>query len=112
MKKNWQLLYQYTFGRHFTVAIDHKPKNRNKNCLCFPQFVKSFVLNGWPVEKRDLPDQAKPYWDYRDELTVEDDILLKGNHIVIPQSKQRFMLHKLHTSHQGIEKTKRLGEKH
>ncbi len=70
--------------------------------------VKSFVLNGWPEDKRELPDQAKPYWDYRDELTIEDDILLKGNRIVIPQSKQRFMLHKLHASHQGIEKTKRL----
>lgn len=53
--------------------------------------VKSFVLNGWPEEKRDLPDQAKLYWDYCDELTVEDNILLKGNHIIIPQSKQRSM---------------------
>ncbi|KAL1262289.1 hypothetical protein QQF64_007554 [Cirrhinus molitorella] len=85
--------------------LEMKTETRNDSVL---PMVKRFVLNGWPEDKRELPDQAKPYWDYRDELTVEDDILLKGNRITIPQSKQRFMLHKLHASHQGIEKTKRL----
>lgn len=76
--------------------LEIKTETRNDSIL---PIVKSFVLNGWP-------DQAKLYWDYCDELTVEDDVHLKGNRIVIPQSKQRFMLHKVNTSHQGIEKTK------
>lgn len=52
-------------------APEIKTETRNDSLL---PIVKHFVLNGWPEDKGDFPDQAKPCWDYCDELTVEDDI--------------------------------------
>ena len=48
------------------------------------------------------------YWDYNSEMTVEDGLIFKGNKLVIPNTLRRMMLKKVHSSHQGIEKTKRL----
>ena len=42
------------------------------------------VLKGWP-DKRDVcPEMLKPYWTYRDELSVLDGLVLKGTRIIIP----------------------------
>ena len=42
----------------------------------------------------------------RDELAVEDGLVLKGPRVVIPQSLTAFALSKLHEGHQGVEKSK------
>ena len=68
--------------------------------------VKEIVYSGWPTTCKELPTLLKPYWSYRDELTVEDGILLKGPRIIIPQPLQGQILEKLHAGHQGAEKTK------
>ena len=43
---------------------------------------------------------------FRDELSVEDGILLKGTRVIIPESMQSFILDRLHYGHLGIEKTR------
>ncbi len=43
----------------------------------------------------------------RDDLTVTDDLVLKGTQIVIPKALRKDVLYELHSSHQGIEHTKR-----
>ena len=61
-----------------------------------------------PTTKYELYINIRPYWPYRDELGVIDDIILKGRCIVIPDSLKQQVLTQLHTSHMGIEKTKLL----
>ena len=56
--------------------------------------------------KDKLHVELKPYWLYRDELAVIDGIILKGRHIVIPQSLRQQILEQLHINHMGIEKNK------
>ncbi len=34
--------------------------------------LKKVILNEWPNDKSKLDPQVKPFWDYRDELLVED----------------------------------------
>ena len=48
------------------------------------------------------------YWDYNSEMTVEDGLIFKGNKLVIPNTLRRMIPKKVHSSHQGIEKMKRL----
>jgi transposase InsO family protein len=43
---------------------------------------------------------------YRDEITIENGILMKGKRILIPTTLQVEILGKLHAAHQGEEKTK------
>ena len=68
--------------------------------------LKEVVYTGWPATIKQLPSVVRPYWTFRDEIAIEDSLLLKGHRIIIPQSLQSEILVKLHTSHQGTEKTK------
>ena len=68
--------------------------------------LKEVVYNGWPSTVKELPSLLQPYWNYREELSIEDSLIFKSNRIVIPQSLQGDILSKLHAGHQGTEKTK------
>ena len=46
------------------------------------------------------------YWNYREELTVANGVILKCVRIVIPKSLQPEVLNQVHYAHQGAEKCK------
>ena len=62
---------------------------------------------GWPADKTDVVEGAKPYWNYRDEILCQDGILLKGTRVIIPATMRPEMLRIIHSSHLGIDKCKR-----
>lgn len=68
------------------------------------QSVIKNIDNGW--EQGPFP---KPYYHFRDELTVIDGVILKNNHIVVPSVLRQDMLNKIHEGHMGIEKCRRRG---
>ena len=68
--------------------------------------LKETTFTGWPDDIKNVPMLCKPYWTYREEITIDDGILMKGSRIIIPKSMQPEILTKLHTSHLGTEKTK------
>ena len=72
------------------------------------QQLKKSIIAGLPNTKDKLPANIRPYWPYRDKLVVIDGVIIKGRHIVIPNSLRQQLLTQLHTSHMGIEKTKLL----
>ena len=69
------------------------------------QLMETIVV-GWPEKRRDVPRQIQPYWPFRDELAVEDGLVLKGPRVIIPRSLTPTILSKLHVGHQGVEKSK------
>ena len=73
-----------------------------------PQYLKGFIIEGWPSTKDELHADLKPYCLYRDKLAVIDGIILKGRHIVIPNSLRQQILEQLHTNDMDIVKTKLL----
>ena len=66
--------------------------------------VYRVTLNGWPNRIQDVPCLARHFWSLRDELMIEDGVLMKGNRICIPPELHDRTLYDLHDSHQGIEK--------
>ena len=70
--------------------------------------LKDVIFTGWPKTIKELPNDLRPYWPYRDELAVESGIIFKGKQIVIPDTQRSEILMQLHQSHQGIEKTRAL----
>ncbi len=64
------------------------------------------VCHGWPDKAHDLPKALRPYWSFKDFISVEDGVLMKGPRVIIPKCLQGEILAKLHESHQGIEKTR------
>ena len=75
---------------------------------CHLQKLKNIITAGWPDSKDDINAELKLYWSYIEELAVIDGIILKGRHIIIPNSLRQQVLNQLHTKHMGIEKTKLL----
>ena len=71
------------------------------------QTLACFIQNGWPRRTGSVPAEVKPFWGFRDELTMEDNIIMRGNRAVIPASLRSDYLKALHKGHPGIESTKR-----
>lgn len=67
------------------------------------QSLKRVIIAGWPDVKEALPPQLMPYHSYRDELAVQDGLIFKGEHVIIPTSMRKTMKEKIHSSHLGIE---------
>ena len=44
-----------------------------------------------------------PYWNFRDELTIESGILMKNSKVLIPETLKQKYLKQIHQGHQGIE---------
>ena len=65
------------------------------------QQLTSVIKQGWPESKEQLPKQLIPYFDVRDTLTIQDGIVLKGEHLVIPPSMRHDIKQRLHASHLG-----------
>ena len=66
----------------------------------------SMIMKGWPDKRYQVPSQIRKYWAYRDEMSIEDGLVMKGNCVMVPQSIQAEILQTLHSAHQGIEKTR------
>ena len=55
---------------------------------------------------RFLSPSVKPYWSARHHLTVDRDIVLKGERIVVPKALRAQVLADLHAAHQGFVRSK------
>nr|XP_037268801.1 uncharacterized protein K02A2.6-like [Rhipicephalus microplus] len=71
----------------------------------FLQTVKSFVLGSWPPQK-SIPEEAKPFYSVREELSVVDDLLLRAERLVVPSSLTAQFIADAHEAHSGITRTK------
>ena len=56
-----------------------------------------------PADKKLVPSHALPYFSIRDELTIESDLVLKSERVVIPFSLRSSVKAKLHPAHMGAE---------
>ena len=61
---------------------------------------------GWPDNRAHCPAHLMPVWKFRDELNVEDGLVLKGQRIILPKSLHASALEQIHYAHQGAEKCK------
>ena len=69
------------------------------------QTLLQFIMKGFPVTKDECHDAIKPYFNCREELTVVDGLVLKGQCIVIPSKLRQSCLARLHIAHMGVNKT-------
>ena len=68
--------------------------------------LKHTIMQGWPCSIKQVPPVLQPYLTFREELTVEDGLILKGARIVIPNKKHEAILKLIHEGHLGLNKCK------
>ena len=66
--------------------------------------LREFISTGWPELRSECPSHLHGYWNFRDQLGMENGIIIKGTQIVIPRVLRPAALEKLHYAHQGMEK--------
>ena len=67
------------------------------------------IIHGWPENKAFIQESLRPYWNYRDELSVQNGMIYKGTQVLVPQSMYREMLSKIHANHFGTKSNIRHG---
>ncbi len=66
------------------------------------QQILEYTEKGWPPE-REVPAFVKPYYSISSEISICDNILLRGSRIIVPISLRQPILDQLHSGHQGIQ---------
>ncbi len=57
------------------------------------------VAVGWPDSSKKLPHDLRQFYAIRDELTVDNGLLFRGQRFVIPHSLQHYYIRQLHQGH-------------
>ena len=74
--------------------------------------VYQLTQQGWPHQRRHVPRLARRYWDFRDELSTDDGMLLKGPRLIIPGELQEEYLSRLHKGHLSASKVQENAKQH
>ena len=80
------------------VITSSQLQNHRKEDSTYQLLIET-ILRGFPTTKNDLLNDIKSFWEVQERLSVSDNILLMDNHIVIPNSLKKNILH---SAHQGV----------
>ena len=69
--------------------------------------LQRVLSSEWPSTIKDLPKDLRPYWSYRDEISISDGVIFKGSSYPMHWELSD-ILRQLHEAHHGIEKTRLL----
>ena len=110
-KDNIKLPKLYLY--QITNQLNTRSENLNKLWIATQEddeleLLKHKIPQGWPNTIQEVPNIFKAYWTFREELTVEDDLVLKGTSIIIPKNKHKQTLQMIHEGHLGLGKCKLL----
>ena len=67
------------------------------------QELRKTLQHGWPERKSDVPEILYPYYDFRDELTSQGDLVFKGPLVVVPAPMRKEIMAITHATHIGVE---------
>ena len=63
-------------------------------------------MQGWPDSVKEVDPTVKPYWSLRDDVSVENGLVLLGSRVIVPESSRGNILQQIHGGYFGIEKCK------
>ena len=66
--------------------------------------LRHYIHMGWPIDHRMVPQELHTFWNYREDLSMENGLITKGARLLIPSMLRRKVLEQIHDGHLGIEK--------
>ena len=68
--------------------------------------LKHIIQQGWLKTIKEALTEVQKYWTFHEELMLEDELILKGTRIIIPDEKREEILKLIHEGHLGLNKCK------
>jgi len=65
--------------------------------------LKTTIREGWPENKDLLPTRIRDYFPFREDLTLQNGLVFKGERLVVPEIARGEMKARIHASHIGIQ---------
>ena len=70
-------------------------------------FSRPSLASGWPESKFHLPPEVQDYFPFKEEITLQNRVIFKGERVVIPFQMRAELKRKLHSSHLGVQACQR-----
>ncbi|KAL6455331.1 hypothetical protein MHYP_G00362250 [Metynnis hypsauchen] len=61
------------------------------------------IQSGWPANKKNILPEVAHYYNLQGELTYQDGIIFRGERALIPDILREDIMHRIHSSHLGVE---------
>ena len=74
------------------------------------KLLKSLIFGEWPANVKDLREDVRAFYKHKDELAWQDNLIFRGQRIVIPVLMRKKIIEKVHTAHNGIEASQKLAK--
>ena len=69
--------------------------------------LASVIKQGWPESKLHLPPEVQDYFPFKEELTLQNGVIFKGDRVVIPFQMRTEIKRKLDSSHLEVQACQR-----
>lgn len=79
-------VYQITYA---LPATDNRLDRTRTVTTADPALCQLRHYHGWLLQKSQHPEQVQHYWNYREELAIEDGLVFKAHRLAIPNSQSR-----------------------
>ena len=70
------------------------------------QLLLHYIQEGFPEHRSQLPDGCRKFWGVRNQLSLDDGLIVYGCRLFVPARMRREVLSQLHESHQRSVRTK------
>lgn len=68
------------------------------------QKVIKYIELGWPAYINNTDPSVREFYPQKNELSVNDELVTRGNRIVIPEQLRNEIIDRIHDGHQGLTK--------
>ena len=87
-----------------TPIAPHRMVELKKETASDPQLAKltTSIKNGWPESVKETDAEIQEFFNFREQLIIQDDIVYKGERIVVPSTLRSDYLKQIHQGHPGL----------
>ena len=82
--------------------------NASQHDAILSQLVQVIAQGNWPVKFQSCPEWLKPFYPFRDELFVDNHVVMRGTKIIVPESLRNQYMQQLHKNHMSADSTTKL----
>ena len=92
-------MVRYLPLRDTTIKDIQKHTETDPDLEALPRIIK----DGWPESKDKVKPQLQCNYPFREELTIQNGVIFKGERLVIPAALRSTVINKLHSSHLRLQ---------